>query len=268
MLITNVKLAHLVNLLMQEELDALVKPTPVTKEIKSEEINSTAMHAQLAQHSKFQTHQEIYVLPDHSLTVDVPAEEITLDTHALNAELDKSKIQITPTNALTLVSVINSHTDSQEITPHVVDANDVTGHHKFQTQSLKIDVSLDQDHNVTAFKDMEMEDTHVLTAHSDKLEAELITKYVLMHHLAQQLTQSNLLLIELLVVDARLVNSQDSSQMLQELAALPDHLPSVLIALLDNQMMDTPVKTAHQVKLSAQLTPRHATLQHVLETNK
>jgi hypothetical protein len=131
---TNVKLAQLVNFLMQVEIDVSHKPTPVTQEIKSEEINSTAMHALSVPDSHFQTQQELHVLPDHLLPVDVWAEEMPLDTNASTVELDKLLIQPIQTNALPKLPVIHSHTDSQEMPPHVVDAKDVTGHLKSQTQ--------------------------------------------------------------------------------------------------------------------------------------
>lgn len=131
---TNVKLAQLVNFLIRVEQDAYHKPTPVTQETVSEEINSTAMHAHSVPDSHFQTQQELNVLPDHLLTVDVWAEEMPLDTVASTVELDKLLIQPIQTNALPKLPVINSHTDSQEMPPHVVDAKDVTGHLKSQTQ--------------------------------------------------------------------------------------------------------------------------------------
>lgn len=105
------KLAHKVNLLIKVEQDASHKLTPVPHWTKSEEINTTVMHAQPAPHSKFQILQELLVLPDHLSTVDVWAEEIPPDINALTALLDKFKTQITPTNALVNKFVINSHTD-------------------------------------------------------------------------------------------------------------------------------------------------------------
>jgi dihydroxyacetone kinase-like predicted kinase len=115
---------------------------------------------------------------------------------------------------------------------------------------------------------MEMEDTPALSAHMDKLETHRRLTSVWILQAAQQQIKSNLLLILLHVVDARLANIQLLSQMLQELTVLEDHLPSVPIAPPDNQMMDIHVRTAHQDKLLAQPTLRHAILQHVLETNK
>jgi hypothetical protein len=115
---------------------------------------------------------------------------------------------------------------------------------------------------------MEMEDTHALSAHTDKLETQVRMTNVLPPQLAQELTKSNLLLTLLLVVDARLANIQLSSQMFPELNVLEDHSPSVPIAQPDNQLMDTLVRTAHQDKLLAQITPSNATPQPVPETNK
>lgn len=70
---------------------------------------------------------------------------------------------------------------------------------------------------------MEMEDTPALSAHMDKLETHRRMTNVLVHQAAQQQIKSNLLLIVLLVVDARLANIQPLSQMLQELTVLEDH---------------------------------------------
>lgn len=127
---------------------------------------------------------------------------------------------------------------------HAVDARDVTGHLKFQTQSPKADVLLDQDHLATVCKDMVMEDTLALSAHTDKLETQIKTTNVWTQLLAQELIKSNLLLILVLVVDVKLANIHNSSQILQELTVSKDHLQSVLIAPPDNQMMDTLVRIA------------------------
>jgi hypothetical protein len=85
----------------------------------------------------------------------------------------KLLIQTIQTNALSNQLVINSQSDSLEMQPHVVDAKDVTGHHKFQTQLLELDVLLDQDHHAHVLKDTVMKVTHALSAHSDKLEQQL-----------------------------------------------------------------------------------------------
>jgi hypothetical protein len=64
--------------------------------------------------------------------------------------------------------VTNSHTDFQEMLPHAVDARDVTGHLKSQTQLLELDVLTDQDQAAPVLKDLEIKDTHALSAHSVK----------------------------------------------------------------------------------------------------
>lgn len=127
---------------------------------------------------------------------------------------------------------------------HVVDAKDVTGHHKFQTQSPKADVLQDQDQAATVCKDMVMVDTLALSAHTDKLETQIKMTNVWTQLLAQEQIKSNLLSILLLVVDVKLANIQHSSQIFQELTVSKDHLPSVPIAPPDNQMMDTLVRIA------------------------
>jgi hypothetical protein len=68
---TNAKHAQPDNWLTPETQDVLPSQTPVTLETKLEEINSAAMHALPVVNSKFQTLQELLVLPDHSLTADV-----------------------------------------------------------------------------------------------------------------------------------------------------------------------------------------------------
>jgi hypothetical protein len=163
---------------------------------------------------------------------------MSLDINAPHAQLVRLLIQTILTNVLLNHSVINSHTDFQEMLPHAVDARDATGHLKFQTQFLEPDVLPDQDHNALVLKDMVMVDTHALTAHSDKLEEEdslmlmlmlsiitLLTN-VLPQQLVLELTKFNLLLMLNHAVDAKLANSQDSSQMSLELNALLDHLLS------------------------------------------
>jgi hypothetical protein len=82
---------------------------------------------------------------------------------------------------------------------------------------------------------------------------------VLPQELAQELTKSNLPLMPLTVVDARLATGQDSSQMFLELNVLPDHLLSAMIALPDNLPMDTPVRNAQLDKLLIQTTSSNAT---------
>jgi hypothetical protein len=165
---------------------------------------------------------------------------MSLDINAPHAQLVRLLIQTILTNVLLNHSVINSHTDFQEMLPHAEDARDATGHLKFQTQFLEPDVLPDQDHNALVLKDMVMVDTHALTAHSDKLEEEdtlilepplilsiitLLTN-VLPQQLVLELTKFNLLLMLNHAVDAKLANSQDSSQMSLELNALLDHLLS------------------------------------------
>jgi hypothetical protein len=173
----------------------------------------------------------------------------------------KLLIQTIQTNALSNQLVINSQSDSLEMQPHVVDAKDVTGHHKFQTQLLELDVLLDQDHHAHVLKDTVMKVTHALSAHSDKLEQQLeplehTTLNASTHQLAMLATKFNLLLTLHHVEDAKLANSHNSSLMSLELNVLPDHLLLAQIALKDNQMMDTHVLLAQLVQSKIQLTLR------------
>jgi hypothetical protein len=150
-----------------------------------------------------------------------------------NAQPDKLLIQTIQCNALSSQLVINSQSDLLEMQPHVVIAKDVTGHHKFQTQLLELDVLLDQDHHAHVLKDTVMEDTHALNAHSDKLDHQLAqlemltltqsANNALTHQLAMLATKLDLLLTLHHVEDAKLANSQDSSLMSLELNVLLDH---------------------------------------------
>lgn len=265
---TNVKPAQLDNWLMQTIQDVHQEPTPVIKETKLEETNSAAMHAKLAVNSKCQTLKELNVWLDHLWTADVWAEEIALDTNASHAQLDKSLMPIMSTNASLNQLVINSHTDLLEMLPHAEDAKDATGHNKSQTQSLVTDVFKDQDLNAAALKDMETKDTHALSAHSVKLEAQLTKNNVFPQLNAQEPIKFNLVLMLHHAVDARLANGQDSSQMFQELNALQDHLPFAQIALPDNHKMDTPVTNAQLAKFKIQTTSRDAIPQLALDNTK
>jgi hypothetical protein len=172
------------------------------------------------------------------------------------------------TNVLAHQDATNSHTDFQEMPHHAVDARDVTGHHKSQTQLVETDVLPDQDQAALVLKDMETKDIHALNAHSVKLEAEPTKNNVFPQANAQVLTKSDLLLMPHHAVNARLANSQDLSQMFQELNVLPDHLLSALIALPDNQLMDTHANNAQLDKFKMLTTPRDATPQPVLDNTK
>jgi hypothetical protein len=185
----------------------------------------------------------------------------------------KLLIQTIQTNALSNQLVINSQSDSLEMQPHVVDAKDVTGHHKFQTQLLELDVLLDQDHHAHVLKDTVMKVTHALSAHSDKLEQQLeplehTTLNALTHQLAMLATKFNLQLTLHHVEDAKLANSHNSSLMSLELNVLPDHLLLAQIALKDNQMMDTHVLLAQLDKSKTPTMQEYATLQYVTECTR
>jgi hypothetical protein len=205
--------------------------------------------------------------------VDVWAEEAVSDSPVKIAQPVKLLIQTIQTNALSNQLVINSQSDSLEMQPHVVDAKDVTGHHKFQTQLLELDVLLDQDHHAHVLKDTVMKVTHALSAHSDKLEQQLeplehTTLNASTHQLAMLATKFNLLLTLHHVEDAKLANSHNSSLMSLELNVLPDHLLLAQIALKDNQMMDTHVLLAQLVQSKIQLTLRDVLDQPALDNIK
>jgi hypothetical protein len=125
------------------------------------------------------------------------------------------------------------------------------------------DVLLDQNQLVLALKDMEIKDIHALNAHTVKLEAELTKNSVSLHQDAMPLIKSNLLSITNHVVDAKLVNSQDSSQMLPRLNALTDHSLFAMTAELNNQLTDIHVTHAQSVKFKIQTISRDVTDQLV-----
>jgi hypothetical protein len=74
------------------------------------------------------------------------------------------------------------------------------------------------------------------------------------HHHAQDNMQSNLLLIELLVVDAKTATGQEKSQINSKLHAFQDHLLFAMIAPPDNHPTDTAANNAQQDKFKIHKT--------------
>jgi hypothetical protein len=106
----------------------------------------------------------------------------------------------------------------------VEDAKTAISQFRFQTMS-KLDVLLDQSQPAHAFREVLIKVTHVLIAFQVKSLISLIQTEIpvsVQHH-ALDHNKSLLLLTESLVVDARLANSQDNSQISQRLDALIDH---------------------------------------------
>lgn len=116
-----------------------------------------------------------------------------------------------------------------------------------------------------ALKEELTEDTLVSNAHSDKLEThQTETKTLaLLHQPVTETMPFNLLLILLHVVDAKTVLGQDKFQINWELLVSTDHSLSAMIALLDNQLIDTHAKNAQLDKFNQQLIHKHAIPHHV-----
>jgi len=165
--------------------------------------------------------------------------------------------------------VTTSQSDLPEMPKTVVDARDATSQHKSQIQ-LRLDVSLDQDLSVIALKEPSIQDTAALNAQLVKSETQL-TEMVIhasTHHNAQEPIKSNSLLTEPLAVDVKTADGQEKFQINSELLVFQDHLLSAMIALPDNQPMDTAVNNAQLDKFRIQTTPRDATDQPVLNSTQ
>jgi hypothetical protein len=178
-------------------------------------------------------------------------------------------IQPTHLNVLLLPNAQQHLSDSQEITPIVVDAEHAISHKKSQT-ILKPDVSEDPWLTVIALKEESIKDTDVLNAQQDKswIDQTEIWILALLHQDVPDNTPSNLLLMLLTVEDAEHVPGQERFQInLEQLVSL-DHLLSAMIALLDNLPINTHAKPAQLDKFNQQPIHKHATLHHVLEDIK
>lgn len=75
--------------------------------------------------------------------------------------------------------------------------------------------------------------------------------------------QSNLLLTEPIVVDAKTANGQDKFQMFQELLVSTDHLQYAMIAHKDNLLINIHARHAQLDKSNKSITQEHAILQDV-----
>ena len=227
------------------------------------------MHALLVEPIKFQTPLEPHVFKDHWLIVVAPAEEAQLDTHAFHVRLDLFNIQPTHLNVLLLPNAQQHLSDSQEITPIVVDAEHAISHKKSQT-ILKLDVSEDPWLTVIALKEESIKDTDVLNAQQDKswIDQTEIWILALLHQDVPDNTPFNFLLMQLTVEDAEHVPGQERFQINLEQPVSLDHLLSAMIALLDNLLINTHAKPAQEDKFNQQPIHKHATLHHVLEDIK
>lgn len=148
--------------------------------------------------------KELLVSQDHLSTAVASQKEITLDISASHAQLDKLLIQITWTNVLLSKSALNCLSDYQETAEIVVDANNVTSHHRSLIKP-ELDVSQDQRPTVIAFREDLTMDTLASHAQLEWSEMYLIqtSKDVLTLEDAILETVSNLLSIKFHVEDAK-----------------------------------------------------------------
>jgi hypothetical protein len=193
-------------------------------EANSMELKINATLVNHARVDKSSINQPTHAILDHLLLVDVSKRDLQMDTLVYNAHSTKLLIQAIQMNVWLNSNAQVFKSDSQETTKTVEDARTAISHLRFQTMS-KLDVSLDQSLPAHAFREVLIKATHVLIAFQVKSLISLIQTEIpvpLQHH-ALDHNKSLLLLIELAVVDARLANSQDKSQMSLRLDALIDH---------------------------------------------
>lgn len=117
--------------------------------------------------------QEPHVLQDHSLLVDVSAEDHQMDTHAFHAQLDKSLTQLMSMSVLLKQHALDLISDYQEMLPVAEDARDVISHLKFQT-TKELLASPDQRLYVTALREDHQMDIHAFNAQLEKLPKEAL----------------------------------------------------------------------------------------------
>jgi hypothetical protein len=191
-----------------------------------------------------------------------------MDTLVYNAHSAKLLIHKIQMNVWHNSNALVFKSDSQETPKTVEDAKTAISHLRFQTMS-KLDVSIDQSQPAHAFREVLIKATHVLIAFQVKsLISQIQTEIpVSLQHHALDHNKSLLLLTESVVVDARLVNFQDKSQMSQRLDVLIDHQLFV-VALRDNPLMDTHVSHAHKDKLLCKTIQSNATHQLAQEITK
>lgn len=114
-----------------------------------------------------------------------------------------------------------------------------------------------------ALKDSLMEDMDVLIANQVISETQEMLSNALFHQLVPEPTVSNSQLIESLVEDANNAPGQEKFQILPELHAFQDHSLYALIALQDNQLMDTSANNANQEPSKCKTMLSNATDQDV-----
>ena len=210
---------------------------------------------------------ELDVLTDLLLTAQVADKDNQMmDTHVLPAQLDKSKIQTTPDNAMPLNALDNMTSNCQSTHNHVEDARPANGQDKFQTKEELL-VSTDHSFNAqTASLEDHKITTPVKDAHLDKFKTQLTSTDVSLEPAVDN-TKSNLLLTHNPVEDVKTANGQDSCQINSRLNVLQDHLPSV-DADPSNLLMDTHAKPAQLVTSQISTTARTVSDQTAVDKDK
>jgi hypothetical protein len=165
-----------------------------------------------------------------------------MDTHALLAQLDKSKMPTMLEFAILQYAMVCTRSNCQSTKDHAENAKHANGQDKCQTMRGPL-VSTDHLLNAqTASQEDQMITTLVNNAHSDKSKTHQ-TKTDVLLELAMVLEIFNLPLITLAVEDVKLANGHNSNQMQPKLNVLLDHWLSVT-ADRDNHKMDTHVLPA------------------------
>lgn len=172
-----------------------------------------------------------------------------MDTHALLAQLDPSKIQTKLTDAMSHNAEESMTLDWLSTIDHAEDAKPANGQDKFQTMRRLL-VSTDHLLNAqTASLEDQLITTLANNAHSIKFKTQLTWEDASLEP-AMVLDKSNNHMTLRAAVSARLADGQHSCQTSPRLNALLDHLPSVT-AERNNQLMD--ILASH-----AQLVPSKA----------
>jgi len=209
-----------------------------------EETTSTALDARTAiSQMKFQTTSKLDVFQDQSQLAHALKELLTKDTLVLIAFQVKLLIQETENNVSHHhLALVPTKSKLLLIELAAVDASLATSQDKFQT-SPEPDVLTDLLLLADVLTDNQLMDTLVRGAQLDKLHHQPSQRLATLQ-LALLLIKSDQLLIPSTVENVRLVKHQISSQIPQELNALPDHLLTAHLAQPDNLMMDTHAKPA------------------------
>jgi len=132
----------------------------------------------------------------------VSVEDQLLDTHARDAQLDKSKIQTTRVNAILQFVTEPTKSLDQLMPHHAVSAKIANGQNTFQT-TRELNASLDQLLSAIASARTQLtEDTLVNSAHMDKDKTQPTNSNVSLHQLATKETKFLVLVMPKTATDA------------------------------------------------------------------